>query len=143
MMIPVVKGLVVWLDQPVQEVVGPRVGVIVVPVMTGEFFTWNHISCKKWQFFTFFRWSYEQSSRAGAGANDTPLNKLQYKYWVTKSKVVRKLGREEDECVVASDAELDAKLELYKSIHETTKDLSSILDQYNDRLCSKLKITWN
>ena len=86
-----------------------------------------------------YRWSYEQSSRSGAGANDTPLNKLQYKYWVTKSKVVRKLGREEDECVVASDAELDAKLELYKSIHETTKDLSSILDQYNDRLCSKLK----
>ena len=43
--------------------------------------------------------------------------------------------------MVASDAELDAKLELYKSIHETTKDLSSILDQYNDRLCSKLKIT--
>ena len=39
MMILVVKGLVVWLDQPVQEVVGPRVEVIVVPVMTGEFFT--------------------------------------------------------------------------------------------------------
>ena len=28
------------------------------------------------------RWSYEQSARAGAGSNDTPLNKLQYKYWV-------------------------------------------------------------
>ena len=86
------------------------------------------------------RWSYEQSARQGAGSNDTPLNKLQYKYWVTKSKVVRKLGKEEDECVVASDAELDAKLELYKSIHETTVDLSRILDQYNDRLCSKYKI---
>ena len=83
------------------------------------------------------RWSYEQQSRAGAGAHDTPLNKLQYKYWVTKSKVVRKLGKDEDECVVASDAELDAKLELYKSISETTKDLQTILDQYNDRLCSK------
>ena len=51
--------------------------------------------------------------------------------------MVRKLGKEEDECVVASDAELDAKLELYKSISETTKDLQGILDQYNDRLCSK------
>ena len=56
---------------------------------------------------------------------------------MTKSKVVRKLGKDEDECVVASDAELDAKLELYHSISETTKDLQRILDQYNDRLCSK------
>ena len=84
------------------------------------------------------RYSYEQSARASAsGTNDTPLNKLQYKYWVTKSKVVRKLGKDEDECVVASDAELDAKLELYKSISQTTIDLQLILDQYNDRLCSK------
>ena len=51
--------------------------------------------------------------------------------------MVRKLGKDEDECVVASDAELDAKLELYHSISETTKDLQRILDQYNDRLCSK------
>jgi hypothetical protein len=87
------------------------------------------------------RWSYEQASRTGTGgSNDNPLNKLQYKYWVTKSKVVRKLGKDEDECVVASDAELDAKLELYNSISETTKDLQRILDQYNDRLCSKLSL---
>ena len=53
------------------------------------------------------RWSYEQASRTGTGgSNDNPLNKLQYKYWVTKSKVVRKLGKDQDECVVASDAEL-------------------------------------
>ena len=86
---------------------------------------------------------YDQSVRAraaasGPGSTDTPLNKLQYKYWVTKSKVVRKLGKEEDECITLSDAQLDAKLELYKSIHSSTQDLSRILDQYNDRLCSKL-----
>ena len=86
---------------------------------------------------------YDQSVRAraaasGPGSSDTPLNKLQYKYWVTKSKVVRKLGKEEDECITLSDAQLDAKLELYKSIHSSTQDLSRILDQYNDRLCSKL-----
>ena len=39
MTILVVKGLVAWLDQPVQEVVGPLEEVIVDPVMTGEFFT--------------------------------------------------------------------------------------------------------
>ena len=39
MTILVVKGLAVWLDQPVQEVVGPQVGVIVDLDMTGEFFT--------------------------------------------------------------------------------------------------------
>ena len=85
---------------------------------------------------------YDQSVKAraaasGPGSTDTPLNKLQYKYWVTKSKVVRKFGKEEDECITLSDAQLDAKLELYKSIHSSTQDLCRILDQYNDRLCSK------
>ena len=61
---------------------------------------------------------------------------------MTKSKVVRKLGKDEDESVVASDADLDAKLELYKSISETTKNLQRILDQYNDRLCSKFLSTF-
>ena len=42
------------------------------------------------------RWAYEQS-QSTAGANDTALNKLQHKYWVTKQHVVRRLGKDEDE----------------------------------------------
>ena len=45
---------------------------------------------------------------------DTPLNKIQHKFWVAKQAVTRKLGHEEDEHVVASDGELDAKLELFR-----------------------------
>ena len=80
------------------------------------------------------RWAYEHSA---PGANDTPLNKLQRKYWVTKQAVVRKLGKNEDEHMVASDSELDAKLELFRSICETTSGLQRWIEHYQDRLCSK------
>ena len=82
------------------------------------------------------RWAYEQSA-AAPGANDTALNKLQHKFWVTKQAVVRKLGKDEDEHVVSSDSELDAKLELFHSIHETTCSLQRLIEHYQDRLCSK------
>lgn len=56
---------------------------------------------------------------------------------MTKQTVFRKLGKKEDECIVASDAELDAKLELFRSIQETCLDLQRIIDKYQERLCSK------
>lgn len=40
------------------------------------------------------------------------VKKLQQKYWKTKQTLIRVSGRKEDEHVVASDAELDAKLEV-------------------------------
>ena len=82
------------------------------------------------------RWSYEQSSHH-AGANDTTLNKIQHKFWVTKQAVQRKLGKDEDEHVQASDAELDAKLELFRSICDTTCGLQRMIEHYQDRLCSE------
>ena len=39
-------------------------------------------------------------------------NRVQKQYWVTKQAVIKKLGRKEDEFVVAGDSELDAKLEV-------------------------------
>jgi len=33
-------------------------------------------------------------------------------YWTTKQVVMRKLGKKEDDHIVASDAQLDAKLEV-------------------------------
>ena len=82
------------------------------------------------------RWSYEQSS-LNAGTNDTPLNKLQRKYWVARTKVARKLGKDEDEHIAASDAELDAKLDLFESVYETTTRLERLLELYQERLCRK------
>uniref|UniRef100_A0A8D8LMC4 Islet cell autoantigen 1 n=1 Tax=Cacopsylla melanoneura TaxID=428564 RepID=A0A8D8LMC4_9HEMI len=67
---------------------------------------------------------------------DSAMTKLQQQYWVTKQTVFRKLGKKEDECVIASDAELDAKLELFKSIQESCLNLQRIIDRYQERLCS-------
>ncbi len=52
-------------------------------------------------------------------------------------QVVRKLGKDEDEHVIASDSELDAKLELFRSIDDTTCGLQRMIEHYQDRLCSK------
>ncbi|XP_013146729.1 PREDICTED: islet cell autoantigen 1 [Papilio polytes] len=60
---------------------------------------------------------------------------MQHQYWVTKKTVLKKLGTKEDECIVASDAELDAKLELFRSISDSCLHLQRILDQYQERVC--------
>ena len=38
--------------------------------------------------------------------------KLKKKYWKTKQTVIQKLGKDQDEFVVAGDAEIDIKLEV-------------------------------
>ncbi|KAL3276268.1 hypothetical protein HHI36_020982 [Cryptolaemus montrouzieri] len=60
---------------------------------------------------------------------------MQHQYWVTKKSVQRKLGGKEDECVISSDAELDAKLELFKSINDSCLQLQRFIDLYQERLC--------
>ena len=45
-------------------------------------------------------------------SDNTPLGKLQQQYWTTKQQVMQKLGKKEDEYVVMSDADLDAKLDV-------------------------------
>jgi hypothetical protein len=57
--------------------------------------------------------------------------------------VVRKFGKDEDEHVVASDAELDTKLDLFKSIDETTIKLQRLIEHYQDRLCSKIFVCFS
>lgn len=60
---------------------------------------------------------------------------MQHQYWVTKKTVLKKLGTKEDECIVSSDAELDAKLELFRSISDSCLQLQRVLDQYQERIC--------
>ncbi|CAG9864611.1 unnamed protein product [Phyllotreta striolata] len=60
---------------------------------------------------------------------------MQHQYWVTKTSVLRKLGGKEDECIISSDAELDAKLELFKSINDSCNHLQRVIDLYQERLC--------
>ena len=56
-------------------------------------------------------------------SNSTTFGKVQKQFWFTKSAVLRKFGKKEDEHIVASDAELDAKIELFKAIESSTKEL--------------------
>lgn len=44
------------------------------------------------------------------------VNKFQQKYWKTKQTLIKVTGKKEDEYVVASDADLDAKLEVRQNI---------------------------
>lgn len=70
------------------------------------------------------------------GNNSSAMSKMEHTFWVTKQSVFRKLGKKEDECIVASDAELDAKLELFRSVQDTCLELQRILDKYQERLCN-------
>lgn len=81
---------------------------------------------------SFDRW-VEQSTLQSAGAENT-MNKMQHQFWVAKQTILRRLGKKEDDCVVASDAELDAKLELFLSIQETCSQLYKVVEQYQERL---------
>ncbi|CAF4644085.1 unnamed protein product, partial [Rotaria magnacalcarata] len=45
-----------------------------------------------------------------------------------------KLGREEDEFVIASDADVDAKLELLYAIRQSCHDLLRIMENYQTNL---------
>ncbi|XP_014243092.1 islet cell autoantigen 1 isoform X2 [Cimex lectularius] len=67
--------------------------------------------------------------------NNSAIAKMQHQYWVTKETVFRKLGKKEDVNIVASDAELDAKLELFRSIQDSCFELQRIIDKYQERIC--------
>ncbi|KAG5440983.1 Islet cell autoantigen 1 [Clonorchis sinensis] len=49
--------------------------------------------------------------------------------------MIKKFGRKQDENIVASDSDLDAKLELLKSIQATCRDLARLLTRYQETIC--------
>ena len=63
------------------------------------------------------------------------VNKMQQKYWETKQAFIKATGKKEDEHVVASDTDLDVKLELFHSIQRTCLDLSKTIVLYQKRIC--------
>jgi len=44
------------------------------------------------------------------------LQQIKQAYWKTKQQIIKTMGKREDEHVVASDAQLDAKLEVGDSL---------------------------
>ncbi|CAH8610734.1 unnamed protein product [Schistosoma rodhaini] len=67
--------------------------------------------------------------------NDSTSHRLKSAYWTTKQAVIKKLRRKQDENIVASDSDLDAKLELLKSVQLTCRDLDNVLARYQRTLC--------
>uniref|UniRef100_T1J9I6 Protein kinase domain-containing protein n=1 Tax=Strigamia maritima TaxID=126957 RepID=T1J9I6_STRMM len=67
-------------------------------------------------------------------SSNSTIGKMQQQYWVTKHAVLQKLGKKEDKFIVASDAELDAKLELFHSIEDTSHNLQKVIELYQDKL---------
>uniref|UniRef100_A0A1B6DKG0 AH domain-containing protein n=1 Tax=Clastoptera arizonana TaxID=38151 RepID=A0A1B6DKG0_9HEMI len=92
--------------------------------MNGSKSEWAHKHCSSMD-----RWG-EHHSR-----NNSTVSKVQHQFWVTKQTVLKKFGKKEDDCIVASDAELDAKLELYRSIQDSCAELQRIIVRYHERLC--------
>lgn len=68
--------------------------------------------------------------------DSSTIVRMQQQYWATKQAVFKKLGKKEDDCITACDAELDTKLELFQTIEETCSTLMKVLENYQDRLCA-------
>ncbi|KAK0144755.1 Islet cell autoantigen 1 [Merluccius polli] len=63
------------------------------------------------------------------------VNQFQRRFWKTKQTLIKVTGKKEDEHVVASDADLDAKLEVFHSIQRTCMGLLKVIEQYQRRIC--------
>lgn len=60
--------------------------------------------------------------------------KLQEKYWLARQKFLEKIEKKEDECIVLSDAKLDSKLGIYRTINKSCARLVNILENYQNGL---------
>ncbi|XP_072117299.1 islet cell autoantigen 1-like isoform X2 [Mobula birostris] len=62
------------------------------------------------------------------------VSQMQKKYWKTKQALIKATGKKEDEHLVASDADLDAKLEIYRTIQTSCIELLKVIEKYQQRL---------
>uniref|UniRef100_A0AAR2L018 AH domain-containing protein n=1 Tax=Pygocentrus nattereri TaxID=42514 RepID=A0AAR2L018_PYGNA len=72
--------------------------------------------------------------RAVLGEDRSVMARMQKKFWKTKQVLIKATGKKEDEYVVASDADLDAKLEFFRSIQTTCTELLKVIEKYQQRI---------
>ncbi|KAG7216463.1 hypothetical protein INR49_001949 [Caranx melampygus] len=82
-----------------------------------------------------FGYSRDYFDRFIQSQDSSVVNKFQQRYWKTKQTLIKVTGKKEDEHVVASDADLDAKLEVFHSIQRTCMELLKVIEQYQRRIC--------
>ncbi|XP_029942251.1 islet cell autoantigen 1 isoform X1 [Salarias fasciatus] len=74
------------------------------------------------------------SGRAMLGEDSSVMARMQKKFWKTKQVLIKATGKKEDEYVVASDADLDAKLEFFRSVQFTCTELLKVIEKYQHRI---------
>lgn len=74
------------------------------------------------------------SGRAVLGEDSSVMARMQKKFWKTKQVFIKATGKKEDEYVVASDADLDAKLEFFRSVQHTCTELLKVIEKYQYRI---------
>ncbi|XP_028972569.2 islet cell autoantigen 1-like isoform X2 [Esox lucius] len=72
--------------------------------------------------------------RALLGEDSSVMARMQKKFWKTKQALIKATGKKEDEYVVASDADLDAKLEFFRSVQTTCTELLKVIEKYQRRI---------
>ncbi|XP_040887855.1 islet cell autoantigen 1-like isoform X1 [Toxotes jaculatrix] len=68
------------------------------------------------------------------GEDSSVMARMQKKFWKTKQVLIKATGKKEDEYVVASDADLDAKLEFFRSVQSTCTELLKVIERYQHRI---------
>ncbi|XP_049335034.1 islet cell autoantigen 1-like isoform X2 [Astyanax mexicanus] len=74
------------------------------------------------------------SGRSVLGEDHSVMARMQKKFWKTKQVLIKATGKKEDEYVVASDADLDAKLEFFRSIQATCTELLKVIEKYQQKI---------
>ncbi|XP_037308706.2 islet cell autoantigen 1 [Pungitius pungitius] len=82
-----------------------------------------------------FGYPQDHLDRFLQGRDSSVVNRFQQSYWKTKQTLIKVTGKKEDEHVVASDADLDGKLEVFHSIQRTCMELLKVIEQYQRRIC--------
>ncbi|MFT7808155.1 islet cell autoantigen 1-like protein isoform X2 [Arapaima gigas] len=76
------------------------------------------------------------AGREVLGEDSSVMARMQKKFWKTKQVLIKATGKKEDEHVVASDADLDAKLEFFRSVQTTCTELLKVIEKYQQRITS-------
>ncbi|XP_075036232.1 islet cell autoantigen 1-like protein [Mixophyes fleayi] len=74
------------------------------------------------------------SGQPWVGDDQSMVSRMQKKFWKTKQVLIKVTRKKEDEHVVASDAELDSKLEVFHCIQSTGSELLKIIEKYQQAL---------
>uniref|UniRef100_A0A3Q1ECD5 Islet cell autoantigen 1-like n=1 Tax=Acanthochromis polyacanthus TaxID=80966 RepID=A0A3Q1ECD5_9TELE len=77
---------------------------------------------------------WDKTGRALLGEDSSVMARMQKKFWKTKQVLIKATGKKEDEYVVASDADLDAKLEFFRSVQSTCTELLKVIEKYQYRI---------